>query len=178
MKLTDNDRKRVNVKIMNKTLTTLISSQALQEIDETIKKYPADNKQSAVMRALSIVQDEKNHLTEELMNAVADYLDMPAIAVYEVATFYSMYEHHPVGENTIHVCRSISCYLRGSDEIIKSLENHLGVHCGETTPDGKFTLKKAECLGACVNAPMMQINKQYHEKLTTDNVKEIIDTFQ
>lgn len=163
---------------MKKTLTTLISDEALREIDETIKKYPADNKQSAVMRALTIVQEEKNHLTDELMNAVAEYLEMPAIAVYEVATFYSMYEHKPVGENTIHVCRSISCYLRGSDDIITALENHLGVRCGETTADGKFTLKKAECLGACVNAPMMQVNKQYHEKLTTDNVTEIIDTYQ
>ena len=162
----------------NKTLKDLISKQGIIEIDANIKKYPADNRQSAVMRALSIVQDEKNHLTEELMNAVAEYLQMPAIAVYEVATFYSMYEHEPVGENTIHVCRSISCHLRGSDDIIKTLENHLGVQCGGTTADGKFTLKKAECLGACVHAPMMQINKKYHENLTTENVQDIVDSYQ
>jgi NADH-quinone oxidoreductase subunit E len=163
---------------LNKTLKDLISKQGLSEIDANIQKYPADNRQSAVMRALAIVQDEKNHLTEELMNAVAEYLQMPAIAVYEVATFYSMYEHEPVGENTIHVCRSISCHLRGSDDIINSLENHLGVKCGGTTADGKFTLKKAECLGACVHAPMMQINKKYHENLTTENVQDIVDSYQ
>ncbi|NBX85559.1 MAG: NADH-quinone oxidoreductase subunit NuoE [Gammaproteobacteria bacterium] len=163
---------------LNKTLKDLISKQGLSEIDANIKKYPADNKQSAVMRALTIVQEEKNHLTEELMNAVAKYLEMPTIAVYEVATFYSMYEHEPVGENLINVCRSISCYLRGSDEIIKTLENHLGVKCGGTSADGKFTLKKAECLGACVHAPMMQINQKYHENLTTENVQDIIDSYQ
>lgn len=161
-----------------KILSDLVSSQTLNEIDECIKQYPADNQQSAVMRALMLVQEEKNHLTQELMDAVAVYLDMPPIAVYEVATFYSMYEHKPVGENVIHVCHSISCHLRGSDEILEELENQLGVKCGQTSADGKFTLRKAECLGACVNAPMMQINKSYHENLDKQKLTEILETYK
>ena len=144
-------------------LEDIISDKAIEEINQNISKYPSDAKQSAVMRALMIVQDEKGYLTAEFMDAVADYLEMPAIAVYEVATFYSMYEHKPVGQNVIHVCRSISCHLRGASKIINELEQQLNVECGHTTPDGKFTLKTAECLGACVNAPMMQINKNYQK---------------
>lgn len=158
-------------------LSDLVSSQTLNEIDACIKKYPADNQQSAVMRALMLVQEEKNHLTQQLMDAVADYLEMPPIAVYEVATFYSMYEHAPVGKNVIHVCRSISCHLRGSDQILDDLENQLGVRCGDTTADGNFTLRQAECLGACVNAPMMQINKTYHENLDKQKLAEILETY-
>lgn len=161
-----------------KTLEQLVSPQALKQIDKAISQYPKDQKQSAVMSALSIVQEEKNHLTAELMDAVANYLLMPAIAVYEVATFYTMYEHEPVGKNVIHVCRSISCYLRGSDDIVNQLESKLGVNCGQTTEDGKFTLKQAECLGACVNAPMMMINKDYHEKLEADKLNAVLEAYQ
>ena len=159
-------------------LSDLVSNRTIKEIDACISQYPADYKQSAVMRALTLVQEEKNHLTQELMDAVADYLEMPCIAVYEVATFYSMYEHEPVGENVIYVCRSISCHLRGSDQIVKHLEGQLGIQCGETTADGKFTLKQAECLGACVNAPMMQVNKTYHENLDKENLAEILNQYK
>lgn len=160
------------------TLKELISEKAIAEINENIKKYPSDAKQSAVMRALTLVQEEKRYLTPESMDAVAKYLDMPSISVYEVATFYSLYEHNPVGENTIYVCRSISCHLRGASHVIGELEQQLNVKCGQTTTDGKFTLKTAECLGACVNAPMMQINKTYHECLTKEKLPEILEQYK
>jgi NADH-quinone oxidoreductase subunit E len=160
------------------TLEDFISDQAIAEINHNLKKYPSDAKQSAVMRALTLVQEEKGYLTAELMDAVAKYLDMPSIAVYEVATFYSLYEHKPVGENTIYVCRSISCHLRGANQVISDLEQQLNIKCGQTTTDGKFTLKTAECLGACVNAPMMQINKTYHECLTKEKLPEILEQYK
>lgn len=160
-----------------KKLTSLLSKQAITQINDEILHYPGDQKQSAVMKTLAIVQDECNHLTQELMDAVADYLDMPAIAVYEVATFYTMYEHEPVGKNVIHVCRSISCHLRGSDHILKKLESHLGIQCNQTTADGRFTLKQAECLGACIHAPMMLVNKDYHENLNAEHLAEILESY-
>ena len=163
---------------LKKKLNALVSDKAIHEINENIKNYPAGFQQSAVMRALTIAQEECGHLTPPLMDAIADYLDMPAIAVYEVASFYSMYEHKPVGENIIFVCRSISCHLRGADKIVNELEQHLEVKCGETSPDGKFTLKTAECLGACVNAPMMQVNKTYHENLTVETLDAVLDQYQ
>ena len=119
-----------------------------------------------------IVQDECGHLTKESMDAVAAYLSMPAIAVYEAATFYSMYEHKPVGRHLVNVCTNISCKLRDSAAIVNYLEEKLDIKLGDTTNDGRFTLRAVECLGACVNAPMMQVDKNYHENLTA----EIIDT--
>jgi NADH-quinone oxidoreductase subunit E len=161
-----------------KKLKQLLSKKALDQLNVEISHYPKEQRQSAVMIALTLVQDEHNHLTEELMDAIADYLEMPAIAVYEVATFYTMYEHEPVGKNVIHVCRSISCHLRGSDQIVKSLETHLGIECGQTTADGEFTLKQAECLGACIHAPMMQVNTTYHENLNTETLPEILEAYK
>lgn len=163
--------------VIKKKLEQFISKSSLKAIDEQIAHYPEDQRQSAVMRALMIVQEECNHLNTELMDAVAEYLDMPAIAVYEVATFYSLYEHEPVGKHIISVCRSISCHLRGADNIIRDLETHLGIQCGQTTKDACFTLKTAECLGACVNAPMMQIDKDYHEHLHADGLSEILEKY-
>lgn len=160
-----------------KKLMNLLSEKALKQIDSEILHYPCDQKQSAVMKALAIAQEECNHLTQDLMDAVAEYLEMPSIAVYEVATFYTMYEHEPVGKNVIHVCRSISCHLRGSDKILKSLESHLGIQCNQTTPDGQFTLKQAECLGACIHAPMMLVNKDYHENLKAENLTQILESY-
>lgn len=158
-------------------LRQLVTAESMQDIDHWIAKYPADQKQSAVMAALMIVQEEHQHLTPELMDAVADYLSMPAIAVYEVASFYTMYEHKPTGRNVVNVCTNISCKLRGSDAIVRSLEDKLGVRIGETTQDGRFTLRSVECLGACVNAPMMQVNKNYHENLTVDNVDAVLESY-
>ncbi|MDM8546167.1 NADH-quinone oxidoreductase subunit NuoE [Candidatus Venteria ishoeyi] len=160
---------------MSESKSALLSSDICAEIDHWIKKYPAERQQSAVMPALTIVQDANGGwLTTELMDAVADYLDIPAIAVYEVASFYSMYEHKPVGQHKICVCTNVSCMLCGSDEIVSHLENKLGVKMGETTSDNKFTLKEVECLGACGGAPMFAIGREYYENLTTEKVDEII----
>lgn len=153
----------------------LLSEAVRVEIDRWIAKYPPEQRQSAVMAALSIVQEANGGwLTNDLMDAVAEYLDMPAIAVYEVATFYSMYELEPVGRHKICVCTNISCLLCGSDEIVAHLEKRLGIKLGETTPDRRFTLKEVECLGACCGAPMMQIGRTYYENLTPARIDEIL----
>jgi NADH-quinone oxidoreductase subunit E len=155
----------------------LISADSKADIDKWIAKYPANQKQSAVMAALRIVQDQNGgYLTNDLIEAVAEYLDMQAIAVYEVATFYSMYELKPVGKHKICICTNISCMLCGSDTIVGHLQKKLGIKLGETTADGKFTLKEVECLGACVNAPMLQIGHQYYENLTPEKLDQIIDS--
>ncbi|HHB93314.1 MAG TPA: NADH-quinone oxidoreductase subunit NuoE [Thioploca sp.] len=157
----------------------ILSEDSRTKIDAWIAKYPEDQKQSAVMGALTVVQEfNGGWLTTELMDAVADYLDMPPIAVYEVATFYSMYELEPVGENKLCICTNISCMLRGSDEIVEHLNKKLGIQLGETTEDNKFTLKEVECLGACGGAPMMQVEDKYHENLTPDKIDKIIEQLQ
>lgn len=154
----------------------LISEASKAEINRWIAKYPPERKRSAVMAALRIVQDQnKGYLSNDLKDAVAEYLDLPPIAVYEVATFYSMYELEAVGKHKICVCTNISCMLRGSDEIVDHLTKRLGIGLGETTNDGRFTLKEVECLGACVEAPMFQIGDQYHGNLTPKTVDEILD---
>lgn len=161
----------------DKLLRQLISSSAIDEVDSWVEKYPDDEKQSAVMQTLMIAQLELGHLTQELMDAVAEYLDMPVIAVYEVATFYSMYELKPCGKNKINVCTNISCQLRDSAKVMQYLEQKLDVKQGETTTDGKFTLRSVECLGACVDAPMMQLNQQYHANLTPEKIDEILEQY-
>ncbi|HRD70756.1 MAG TPA: NADH-quinone oxidoreductase subunit NuoE [Legionella sp.] len=161
-----------------KILYQFMSEKSIQDIDRWIAKYPADQKQSAVMSALSIVQGEHGYLTPELMDAVAEYLDMAPIAVYEVASFYSMYEHEPVGKHLINVCTSISCMLRNSAGVISHLETKLGIKLGETTEDACFTLRTVDCLGACVNAPMMQVDKDYHENLTTESIDTVLKQYQ
>ncbi|ROR32275.1 NADH-quinone oxidoreductase subunit NuoE [Inmirania thermothiophila] len=156
-----------------------IPPEARAEIDRWIAKYPPEQKRSAVMAALRIVQDANGGwLTTELMDAVADYLDMPPIAVYEVATFYSMYELEPVGRHKLCVCTNISCMLRGSDEIVARLKERLGIGLGETTPDGRITLKEVECLGACAAAPVMQVGRRYEEHLTPEKVDRILDELE
>ncbi len=155
----------------------LLTDASRKEIDEWIAKYPADKKQSAVMSALRIAQDQNaGYLTEDLIDAVAEYLGMESIAVYEVASFYSMYELKPVGKHKICVCTNISCMLNGSDQIVEHLQNKLKVKFGEITDDGKFSLKEVECLGACVNAPMFQIGEHYYENLTPEKIDKILDS--
>ena len=161
-----------------KLLQQYVSSNGIQEIDRWITKYPVDEKQSAVMSTLRIVQEEHGYLTPQLLDAVAEYLDMAPIAVYEVASFYTMYELKPIGRNQVNVCTNISCQLRGSAEIVSYLQSKLGIQLGETTDDGRFTLRSVECLGACVNAPMMQINKNYHENLTTENIDAVLEKYR
>ena len=155
-------------------LSDRLSAEIRAEIDREVAKYPAAWKQSAVMAALRIVQEQHGWLPTELMDAVADYLGMPSIAVYEVASFYSMYDLKPVGRHKLCVCTNIACLLNGSDHVVAHLEQRLGIKLGETTPDGQFTLKEVECLGACVGAPMMQIGKMYYENLTPDKLDEIL----
>lgn len=146
------------------------------EIDRWIAKYPAEWRQSAVMAALRIVQDANGGwLSTELMDQVASYLEMPPIAVYEVATFYSMYELKPVGRHKICVCTNVSCMINNADRIVEHLHERLGIGLGETTEDGRFTLKEVECLGACGGAPMLQIGKQYYENLTPEIIDSILD---
>jgi NADH-quinone oxidoreductase subunit E len=153
----------------------LISRENRAEIDQWVAKYPDDSKRSAVMAALRIVQDQNGGwLTSDLIDAVADYLEMPSIAVYEVATFYSMYELEPVGRHKICLCTNVSCMLCGSDDILAYLRKKLGISFGETTPDGRFSLKEVECLGACGGAPMMQIHDKYYENLTPERIDEIL----
>lgn len=150
-----------------------------QQIDHWVAKYPKDQKQSAVLPALHIVQDNMGgYLTPELMAAVADYLEMPRVAVLEVASFYSMYYHKPAGKYKIDVCTNIACMLRDSSKILAHFEQRLQIRPGETTPDGKFSLRKVECLGACVGAPMCQINKDYHENLSPEKIDQILDRLE
>ena len=156
----------------------LITPERMKDIDHWIAKYPGDERQSAVMAALTIVQEQHGHLTIELMDAVAAYLDMPAIAVYEVASFYTMYEHKKIGRHLVNVCTNISCLLRDSAAVVDHLEKRLGIKMGQTTDDGQFTLRSVECLGACVNAPMMQVDKEYHENLTADKIDMVLELYR
>lgn len=157
----------------------MLSEQTRQQIDHWLTKYPPDQKQSAVIPALHIVQAENGGwLTESLLDAVADYLMMPKIAVYEVANFYSLFDLKKVGRHKIWICTNISCMLRDSHKIVDHIQQRLGIDFGQTTTDGKFTLKKAECLAACTTAPVMRVNDTYYENLTEAKVDEILATLE
>jgi len=161
---------------VKQSLLDLLSQEVRKEIDHWVAKYPEEQKQSAVMAALRIVQENnEGYLSNELMDAVAEYLSMPSIAVYEVATFYSMYEHKPVGRHKICVCNSVSCLLNDSAGVLDYLQEKLGVKLGEVTADGKFSIKEVECLGACVGAPAVMIGKDYYENLTKEKVDKILE---
>lgn len=154
----------------------LIAPESRGQIEQWLAKYPADQRRSAVIAALRIVQEQNGGwLTTELMDAVAEYLGLRPIEVYEVATFYSMFELSPVGRHKISICTNISCMLCGSSQVVKHLEKRLGITLGETSSDGKFTLKEVECLGACVDAPMFQIGNTYYERLTPEKIDAILD---
>lgn len=154
----------------------LLSAHARVVIDEWLTKYPAEHKQSALLAALREVQHENHgYLTVALMDAVAAYLNLPRIAVYEVASFYSMFETKKVGHHSISVCTNVSCMLRGGEALLAHVENRLGIKVGESTPDGKFYLKQEEeCLAACCGAPMLMVDHVYYEHLTPDRVDEIL----
>jgi NADH-quinone oxidoreductase subunit E len=154
----------------------LISAHARGEIDAWIAKYPPEQKRSALLSALTVVQEENGGwLSTELMDAVAEYLELPTIAVYEVASFYSMYELEPVGRHKVSVCNNISCMLGGADAIIRHIERKYGVKLGGTSADGRFTLKREEeCLAACAGAPMMAVDGHYHENLTPEKVDAVL----
>lgn len=136
----------------------LLSEQAYKKIDREIAKFPADQKQSAVMAALAIAQGEKSWLAPEVMLEIADYLGMPAIAVQEVATFYGMYNTRPVGKHKISICTNLPCALSGGEKAAQYLKHKLGIDYRETTADGQFTLMEGECMGACGDAPVLLVN--------------------
>ncbi|MCB1876730.1 MAG: NAD(P)H-dependent oxidoreductase subunit E [Chromatiales bacterium] len=158
----------------------LLSDEVRAGIDHWTAKYPPEQRQSAVIPALSLVQEAcGGSLTRELMDAVADYLGMPEIAVYEVGSFYSMLNLKPVGRHEVAICTNISCMLCGADNIVSHIERKLGIKLGETTPDGKFTLKvEEECLAACAGGPMMAVDGHYYENLTPDTVDAILDNLE
>ena len=163
-------------KVHNKTdKTRLFPEEVRQKLDKWTAKFPEDQRQSASLAGLHIVQEYNGgHLTNDLMERLATYLDMPSIAVYEVATFYGMYEHAPVGRHKLNICTNIACMLNGSREIIAHIENRLGIRMGETTPDGRFTLRHVECQGACCGAPMLEVDKQFYENLTIEKVDKLL----
>lgn len=153
-----------------------LSAESLALIDAEVAKYPADQKQSAVMGALRIAQMEKGWLKPETVEYVAAYLDMPAIAAYEVATFYNMYDTQPVGRHKITLCTNLPCALMGANGIAAHLKDKLGIGFGETTEDGRYTLKEGECMGACGDAPMcLHNNHAMHTHLTPEKVDELLD---
>jgi NADH-quinone oxidoreductase subunit E len=153
----------------------VLSAHAREEIDAWLARYPENQRRSAVLGALRAVQHEEGYLSTPMMDAVAAYLRIPPMEVYEAASFYSMYELKPVGRHTIAVCDNVSCMLRGGDRILEHIQNKLGIGPGESTPDGKFYLKREEeCLAACCGAPMMQVDHVYYENLTPERVDEIL----
>lgn len=161
-----------------------------KHIDEIISLYPKGRQQSAVMPLLDLAQRQVAQegakadppyggwIPRAAMDKIAEMLDMHKVKVYEVASFYSMYNTAPVGKNLVQFCTTTPCWLCGSADIVKATTDHLGVGVGETTEDGLFTLMEVECLGACVNAPMVQINDDYYEDLTPDNMKEVLVSLQ
>lgn len=155
----------------------LLDTHTREEIDHWVARFPPEQKRSAVLQALVAAQHQnKGFLTTELMDAVAEYLDLPNIHVYEVASFYSMYETRPVARHNVAICTNISCMLMGSDGIVEHVENKLGIKIGESTEDGRIYLKcEEECLAACAGGPMMQVDHVYYENLTPDKVDEILD---
>ena len=154
----------------------LFSEVIRQQLDSWISKYPPGQAQSAVIPALHILQDaHEGWVSEGVMHALAEYLDIPVISVFEVATFYTMFELKPVGQHKISLCTNISCQLCGSEDIANHIQKKLGVGFGQTTADGKFTLKEVECLGACVGAPMLLLDREYHEHLTVEKIDTLLD---
>jgi NADH-quinone oxidoreductase subunit E len=158
-------------------MSVQLSAHVREEIDHWVEKFPPDRKRSAVISALHAVQHEnKGFLTTDLMDAVAAYLGLAPIHVYEVASFYSMFETKPVGRHHVSVCTNISCMLRGSQEVVDHVEKKLGIKTGESTPDGRIYLKREEeCLAACTGAPMMMVDHVFHEHLTPESIDKILD---
>jgi NADH-quinone oxidoreductase subunit E len=138
----------------------MLSAEALKKIDAAIAKYPPEQKQSAVMAALTVAQDEKGHLSPQVMDFVAGYLGMAPIAVYEVASFYAMYDLKPVGKHKLCICTNLPCALSGAEDAARHLKRKLGIDWNETTADGRFTLKEGECFGACGDAPVVLLNNK------------------
>lgn len=158
-------------------MSFVIAEKIAKKIDHWISKYPEGQQRSAVVEALLLVQEQNGGwLSEDALNAVASYLNLPPIQVYEVATFYDMYELQPVGQHKIAVCTNLSCQLRGSEKIVAHLKKRLGVGLGETTKDGKFSLREVECMAACDGAPMCQVDdKQCYKHLTPESIDALLE---
>ena len=154
----------------------VLSTHVRDEIDRWVTRFPAGRQRSAVLAALRAAQHENNgFLTPALMDGIAAYLDLPPVQVYEVATFYSMFETKPCGRHHVSICTNISCMLRGGDDLLRHAERTLGIRAGESTPDGRIFLKQEEeCLAACVGAPMMMVDHVFHENLTAEQLDEIL----
>ena len=158
---------------------TILSAGTRAAIDRWLLRYPSEQKRSGVMQALTIVQEENGGwLSKKLIDAVADYLNLPKIDVYEVVSFYTMYHQKPLGRHVINVCTNISCLLNGSEKIVEHLKKSLDIDFNQTTPDGKFALREVECLAACAGAPMFQINKKYYEHLTPEKIDIILSELE
>ena len=157
----------------------MLTKSATQKIEKELKKFPKDQRQSAIIAALRIIQDENGFLTDELIGLAADYLDMPKIAAMEVATFYNMFELKSAGKYKISICTNISCALRDADEIVCYLKKKLNINFNEITKDNKFSLRESECMGACSGAPLMTINNQkMYECLTPQKVDQILEDLE
>lgn len=157
---------------------SILTQEMLTQIDHELTKFPSDQRKSASLMAIRIVQDLGNgSVTDEQLNAIADYLGVPHIALYEVATFYTMCKREKVGKHNIAVCTNVSCMINGAEEIVNHLEKKLNIKFGEVTADGKFSLEEVECMGACINAPMCQIGKKYYERLTEEKIDQILKEF-
>ena len=154
-----------------------LSDHTRQHIDHWLAKFPPERRRSAVLQGLFAAQEQNNgFLTDELVSAVARYIDIPHVWAYEVASFYSMFELQPVGRNNVAICTNISCWLNGAEDVVRHCENKLGIKLGESTADGRVFLKREEeCLAACCGAPMMVVNGHYHEKLTPETIDQILD---
>jgi NADH-quinone oxidoreductase subunit E len=157
--------------------TSLLSEHTRAEIDQWVAKFPPGRQRSAVIAALRAAQEQNDgFLTTALMDAIAEYLQLPPIQVYEVASFYSMFETHPCGRHHVSICTNISCMLRGGEELVAHVEKRLGIRLGDSTSDGRIFFKREEeCLAACTGAPMMMVDHIYHEHLTTEKVDQILD---
>ena len=154
----------------------MISEQTKQRFDREVAKYPADQKQSAVMACLAIIQQEQGHVSKDAERELAEYLGMPPIAVHEVTTFYNMYNQRPVGKFKLNVCTNLPCQLRDGGKALHHLEQRLGIAMGETTPDGAFTLQQSECLGACADAPVMLVNdRTMCSFMSDDKLDELVE---
>lgn len=162
---------------MSESTAELLSEHTRAEIDHWVAKFPAGRQRSAVIAALRAAQEQNdNYLTTELMNAVADYLQLPPIQVYEVASFYSMFETHRCGRHHVSICTNISCWLNGGEELLRHAERKLGIKVGESTPDLRIFLKREEeCLAACTGAPMLMVDHEFHEYLTPEKLDSILD---
>jgi NADH-quinone oxidoreductase subunit E len=157
----------------------MLTTDSLKKIDREIAKYPPDQKQSAVMSALIVAQDEKGWLSNEVMDFVAGYLGMPAVAVYEVASFYSMYNLKPMGRHKLTLCTCLPCGLQGALDAADHLRERLGIDFNETTPDGRFTLKEGECMGACAMAPVLLVNnKKMHDYMSKEKLDQLIENLK